>query len=88
MDNTYQVHWTVMGDMIDVELRGRVEPGSYLAFGLSGSDSASAMVGADVAVGWIDKDTGEGMVEDYYLTAYEQVSTSFCIIGHSLYVPL
>lgn len=30
------------------------------------------MVGADVAVAWIDKNTGKGYAEDYYLDAKSQ----------------
>lgn len=32
------------------------------------------MVGADVAVAWIDKNTGKGYAEDYYLDAKAQCS--------------
>ena len=69
----FHVSWTVTNDMIDVELRGVAEPGSYLAFGPSGSDARTSMIGADVVVGWIDRASNEGMVEDYHLTSYEQV---------------
>ncbi|XP_072030814.1 uncharacterized protein [Amphiura filiformis] len=72
VDDTYHVSWSVTGELIDIELRGRVDPGAYLAFGISGSVYGSQMLGADVAVGWIDKMTGEGMVEDYHLNSYEQ----------------
>lgn len=32
------------------------------------------MVGADVAVAWIDKNTGKGYAEDYFLDAKSQCS--------------
>ena len=65
--------WTVEGDTIAVELKGRVEPGTYLGFGLSGLDSRTSMFGADVVIAWIDKDTNVAMAEDYFLSQYGQV---------------
>ena len=76
LDDKFHVSWTVEGDTIAVELRGRVEPGTYLGFGLSGSDTRTSMFGADVVIGWIDKDTNMAMAEDYYLSQYGQVKTS------------
>ena len=42
-----------------------------MAFGISGSDTRTFMVGADVVVTWINSD-GPNAV-DYYLTARQQV---------------
>ena len=44
----------------------------YMAFGLSGSDTQSAMVGADVVVADF-LSGGEPRAVDYYLSAYAQV---------------
>ena len=43
----------------------------YMAFGISGSDTSTNMVGADVVVTWIN-DGGPSAV-DYYLTDRQQV---------------
>ena len=43
----------------------------YMAFGISGSNTSTFMVGADVVVTWINDD-GPNAV-DYYLTSRQQV---------------
>lgn len=45
-----------------------------MAFGLSPDTAHTEMIGADVAVAWIDKETGKGYAEDYYLDAKSQCS--------------
>lgn len=45
-----------------------------MAFGISGDESKTAMVGGDVAVAWVDKETLKGYAEDYYLDAKSQCS--------------
>ena len=73
LDNELQVSWTVdqMEDRIFFQLCGCVDEDDYMAFGLSGSDSAVEMVGADAVVTWHDSE-GTGAV-DYYLSARAQV---------------
>lgn len=50
------------------------DDGEYMSFGLSPDREKTFMVGADVAVAWIDKETGKGYAEDYYLDAKSQCS--------------
>lgn len=45
-----------------------------MSFGLSGEDSKSVMVGGDVVVAWVDKETLKGYAEDYFLDAKSQCS--------------
>lgn len=45
-----------------------------MAFGLSGDNSKSRMVGGDVTVAWVDKNTLKGQAKDYYLDAKSQCS--------------
>lgn len=45
-----------------------------MSFGVSGDDSKSEMIGGDVVVAWVDKDTLKGYAEDYYLSAKSQCS--------------
>lgn len=47
-----------------------------MSFGLSPDRSKTFMVGADVAVAWIDKNTGKGYAEDYFLDSKSQCSGS------------
>ena len=73
LSDELQVSWTVdqTGNRVFFQLCGCVDAGDYMAFGLSGSDSAVAMVGADAVVTWHDSE-GTGAV-DYYLSARAQV---------------
>ena len=43
----------------------------YMAFGISGSNTSTNMVGADVVVTWINNDGPRAV--DYYLTDRQQV---------------
>ena len=45
----------------------------YMAFGISGSNTSTDMVGADVVVTWINDDGPSAI--DYYLTERQQVCT-------------
>ncbi|XP_071947176.1 protein Skeletor, isoforms B/C-like [Antedon mediterranea] len=73
LDERLQVSWTVRDDdVIDIQLRGRVNVNDYMAFGLSGSTSSTLMFGADVTVAWFDGNIGRA--QDYKLTAYAQCS--------------
>ena len=82
LSDELQVSWTVdqTEDRVFFQLCGCVDAGDYMAFGLSGSDSAVQMVGADAVVTWHDSE-GTGAV-DYYLSARAQVSgTMPCVIN-------
>ena len=46
----------------------------YMAFGISGSNTSTNMVGADVVVTWINDDGPNAI--DYYLTSRQQVKLS------------
>ena len=78
LSDELQVSWTVdqMEDRVFFQLCGCVDAGDYMAFGLSGSDSAVQMVGADAVVTWHDSE-GTGAV-DYYLSARAQVRMLLC----------
>nr|CAD7199096.1 unnamed protein product [Timema douglasi] len=48
------------------------EDGEYMSFGLSGDNSRSRMIGGDVVVAWVDKDTLKGYAQDYFLDSKSQ----------------
>ena len=48
------------------------EDSQYVAFGLSGAQGRTRMVGGDVTVAWMEHATGKGYAEDYYLAAKSQ----------------
>lgn len=73
--NFFQVAWLVDEPLnrITLELIGRVNLNEYMAFGISGSDTGTVMVGSDVTVAWIDSSTNEARADDYHLSNYAQV---------------
>ena len=80
LNDELQVSWTVdqIEDRVSFQLCGCVDAGDYMAFGLSGSDSAVQMVGADAIVTWHDSEC-TGAV-DYYLASRAQVSGAMLCI--------
>lgn len=45
-----------------------------MSFGVSGDPARSVMVGGDVVVSWVDRETLKGYAEDYFLDAKSQCS--------------
>lgn len=67
-----QVSWEIFGPQITIQLAGQVGEDDYMSFGLSGSKEKSQMLGADVAVAYIDG--YRGFSTDYNITALSSVS--------------
>jgi hypothetical protein len=53
-----------------------LDENEYMAFGISGSESSSQMVGADVAVAYYSPAMQRGLATDYNITAQAPVSTA------------
>ncbi|KAF6018950.1 hypothetical protein EB796_022771 [Bugula neritina] len=72
LDDDLQVSWLIEGDVITIELAGNIDRNKdYMAFGLSGSETATAMINADVVVAdFRDNDMPRAI--DYHLTSYAQ----------------
>ncbi|XP_014486776.1 PREDICTED: protein Skeletor, isoforms B/C [Dinoponera quadriceps] len=70
----FEVRWALAGDSIVVQLVGKLEAGQYMAFGLSANKEKSMMIGGDVVVAWVDKETLQGCAVDYYLEGKSQCS--------------
>ncbi|KAM3958667.1 cytochrome and DOMON domain-containing protein knickkopf [Aphomia sociella] len=64
----YQVSWEVFGNQITIELVAQMGAEDYMSFGVSGSASRSAMLGADVAVASWDARQQRGLAADYNIT--------------------
>ncbi|KAF2883127.1 hypothetical protein ILUMI_23044 [Ignelater luminosus] len=62
-----QVSWEIFGPQITIQLAGQVDEDEYMAFGLSGSQEKSQMLGSDVAVAYISE--YRGFATDYNITA-------------------
>ncbi|KAK3854277.1 hypothetical protein Pcinc_039232 [Petrolisthes cinctipes] len=71
-DLALEVRWAVAGESVVMQLVGRISDGEYMAFGLSGSPTRSVMTGGDVTVGWLERATGRGVAQDYFLGAKSQ----------------
>nr|CAD7455034.1 unnamed protein product [Timema tahoe] len=71
-DLALEVRWAVAGDSVVMQLVSKLEDGEYMSFGLSGDDSRSRMIGGDVVVAWVDKDTLKGYAQDYFLDSKSQ----------------
>lgn len=55
-------------------IRPHADNNEYMSFGISPDRRHTVMVGADVVVAWVDKETGKGYASDYYLDAKSQCS--------------
>ncbi|XP_072398857.1 protein Skeletor, isoforms B/C [Diabrotica undecimpunctata] len=62
-----QVSWEDFGSQITIQLAGQIEEQEYMSFGISGADDKSQMIGADIAVAYIDG--FRGFATDYNITA-------------------
>lgn len=63
-----QLSWEVFGPAVTMQLSGQVDIDDYMAFGISGSDKKSQMIGADVAVTYIDGHLGQAV--DYNIDSF------------------
>ncbi|KAJ8686999.1 hypothetical protein QAD02_022793, partial [Eretmocerus hayati] len=73
-DSAFEVRWAVAGDSIVVQLVRKLDDNQYMSFGLSADQKRSIMVGGDVVVAWVDKQTLQGYAVDYFLDAKSQCS--------------
>ncbi|KAK3915805.1 Protein Skeletor, isoforms D/E, partial [Frankliniella fusca] len=73
-DLAFEVRWAVAGDSVVLQLVAKLEDNEYMAFGLSGDSKKSVMIGGDVVVAWVDKNTLKGTAVDYILDAKSQCS--------------
>ncbi|XP_055376503.1 protein Skeletor, isoforms B/C [Condylostylus longicornis] len=68
----FHVSWEVFGPQITIQLSGQINENDYMSFGISGSESRSQMIGADVVVAYIDSIRG-------YATDYNITSLAPCV---------
>ncbi|OWR41524.1 DOMON domain-containing protein [Danaus plexippus plexippus] len=68
----FEVRWAIAGSSVVLQLVAKLEDGEYMSFGLSGDPEHSVMIGGDVAVAWVDKETLKGYSDDYYLEGKSQ----------------
>lgn len=71
--------WELFGPQITIELAGQIKEDEYMAFGLSGSEEKSQMLGSDVAVAYL-LDGNRGFAVDYNITALSPVSIILILV--------
>ena len=69
-----QVQWKAIVSGVIIRLSGKMDENEYMAFGISGAEGRTQMVGGDVAVTYFDKETGKFHAKDYVLSAKSQVN--------------
>jgi len=69
-----QVRWQVEDFNLYMDLVGRISDDEYMAFGPSGSDNATSMLGADPVVVDIDPTDGNFRARDLYMGTRAQCS--------------
>lgn len=72
MDGRVHVHWEIFGEDLHVRVSARIRENQYVAFGLSGSDDKSEMVGGDVVIVGYNKRKNEFFADDYYMSDVAQ----------------
>lgn len=70
MNDRFQVRWSVDGNDLHVELVGRIEDGTYMGFGISGSSTETWMLGADAVV--VDYVDGQPRATDIFIDSRAQ----------------
>lgn len=61
-----QLNWEIFGPQITFELVAKIQTNDYIGFGISGSDNSSQMIGADVAISYLEAHLG--FTFDYNIT--------------------
>ena len=77
LNGRMQVQWDAMVDGVVIRLSAKMDESEYAAFGLSGAEGRTLMIGGDVTVAWLDATTGKFHADDYILSAKSQVNRSF-----------
>ncbi|KOC68274.1 Protein Skeletor, isoforms B/C [Habropoda laboriosa] len=72
LEGRVQVQWEMIGEEIHIRVSARIREDQYVAFGLSGYDGKSEMIGGDVVVVGYNNVTGEFIAKDYYISDYAQ----------------
>ena len=71
-----QVQWAAIVNGVIIRLSGRIDEKEYMAFGLSGAEGRTQMIGGDVTVAYLNAADGSFHVDDYILSAQSQVTSS------------
>ena len=73
LDGRMQVQWESILDGVIIHLSARMDENEYMAFGISGAEGRTRMIGGDVTVAYFNADDGKFHAVDYYLSSKSQV---------------
>lgn len=68
-----QVQWEAILEGVIIRLSARMDENEYMAFGISGAEGRTRMIGADVVVAYFNSDDSKFYADDYILNAKSQV---------------
>ena len=68
-----QVQWESILDGVIIRLSARMDENEYMAFGISGVEGRTRMIGGDVTVAYFNSDDGKFHADDYHLSSKSQV---------------
>ena len=75
-----QVQWDAHVNGVIIRLSARMADNEYMAFGISGADGRTQMIGADVTVAYHEANTDKFHAVDYYISSKSQVYHVFGIL--------
>ncbi|CRL07149.1 CLUMA_CG020142, isoform A [Clunio marinus] len=70
----FEVRWAVAGESVVIQLVAKLDDNEYMSFGVSSDTENSLMVRGDVVVSWVNRLTGKGYAQDYFLESKSQCS--------------
>ena len=78
LDGRMQVQWESILDGVIFRLSARMDDNDYMAFGISGVDGRTRMIGGDVTVAYFNSDDNQFHADDYHLSSKSQVT---CLVA-------
>jgi len=72
LDGRMQVQWESILDGVIFRLSARMDDNDYMAFGISGVDGRTRMIGGDVTVAYFNSDDSQFHADDYHLSSKSQ----------------
>jgi len=73
LNGRMQVQWEAVLDGVIIRLSARMDEDEYMAFGISGGEGRTRMIGGDVTVAYFNRDDAKFHADDYFLSAKSQV---------------
>ena len=80
LNGNMQVQWDAHVNGVIIRLSARMADNEYMAFGISGADGRTQMIGADVTVAYHEANTDKFHAVDYYISSKSQVYHVFGIL--------